>query len=380
MKLSRDAWLGIGILLALVLVTSLAAIQQTRDESQVPYTSTSSQPNGTLALKLWLTELGYKSADVSLSSFNPGSSTSVIFMIQPSVPVTAEEWRILDRWIEDGGSLILAGRNSVTDLAMQHFEFDISILSAQAPEISPALPLLKSPILESKVSLKTDFGMDTERTDFTPLMTAEGKPVALTFQQEKGRVILSTTPEAFTNLGLKDDSIAQMLLNLLAWTNIDGVVLFDEWHHGFQSAGIVGPSQFLRNTPGGHAVLFAVFTIFTALLLQGRSFGRPVPLKHEIKRRSPMEHVTAIANLNRKAGHRSEVAQQYHHRLKRHLGWRYRLDPSTSDDEFVEALAGYNPELDRESLLRVLKRLSQPMVNESELLELSAQAAKWMGS
>jgi hypothetical protein len=125
-------------------------------------------------------------------------------------------------------------------------------------------------------------------------------------------------------------------------------------------------------------VLFAVIAIFIALLLQGRSFGRPIPLKHEIKRRSPMEHVTAIANLNRKAGHRSEVAKQYHHRLKRHLGQRYRLDPSTNDEEYVEMLGGYNSQIDKESLLRLLKRLAQPTINESELLKLSAEASKWM--
>lgn len=379
MRLSRDAWLGIGILMALVIVTVLAAIQQTRDETQVPYTSTSSQPNGTRALRLWLDELGYDSDASPSSTFTPGREIKIIFMIQPSYSVTADEWRILDRWIEEGGTLILAGKNSVTDLAMAHFDFDVSALPVQAAEIAPALPLLKSPLLESKVALKTDFGIRTPREDFTPLMTAGARPVALTFRQEKGRVILSTTPEAFTNLGLKDEATARLILNLLAWTGGRGAVLFDEWHHGFRSADIVGPSQWLGSTPGGHAVLFGVFAVFIALLVQGRSFGRPVPLKHEIKRRGPMEHVTAIANLNRKAGHRSEVAKQYHRRLKRHLGQRYRLDPSTGDEEYVELLAGYNPAIDREALLRLLKRLSQPAVNDAELLKLSAEAAKWMG-
>jgi hypothetical protein len=371
--------LGIGILLALVLVIVFAAIQQTRDENQIPYTSISSQPNGTLALRLWLNELGFRSAETRSSSFEPGPGIDIIFMIQPSYSVTPDEWRILDRWIEEGGVLILAGKNGVTDLAMQHFDFDISLLSAQAAEIAPALPLLKSPILESKVALKTDFGIRTDRSDFTPLMTAGDRPVALIFPQEKGRVILSTTPEAFTNLGLKDETAARLILNLLAWNGEEGTMLFDEWHHGFRSAASVGPSRWLRSTPGGHAVLFSVFAVFIALILQGRAFGRPIPLRHEIKRRGPMEHVTAIANLSRKAGHRSEVAHQYHHRLKRHLGQRYRLDPSTRDEEYVDMLASYNPAIDKEALLRLLKRLSQPTVNEPELLKLSAEAARWMG-
>lgn len=378
MRLSRDAWMGIGILAALVLVTSFAAIQQTRQANDIPYTSTSSQPNGTMALSLWLEALGYQQADPYVSSFNPGTDIQIIFMIQPSVPVSEEEWRILDGWIDDGGVLVLAGRNGQTNLAMQHFEFDIMVLPARASEISPALPLLRSPILESRVVQQTDYALRTDRTDFTPLMTAGGMPSAVTFIQNNGRVLLTTTPEAFTNLGLKDESKAVMILNLLAWTGDKGRVLFDEWHHGIQSADIVGPTQFLWNTSGGHAILFAVFAIFGALLLQGRAFGRPVPLRHEIKRRTPMEHVTAIANLNRKAGHRSEVAKQYHHRLKRHLGQRYRLDPSTGDEDFVDTLSAYNPAIDKAELLHLLKRLSGPVVSETELVKLAADAATWM--
>jgi hypothetical protein len=245
-------------------------------------------------------------------------------------------------------------------------------------EITPALPLLKSPILETKVRSKIDRGIDGIRTDFTPLMTASGEVVLLSFPQGKGQVILSTTPDIFTNVELKNEDTARLILNLMAFVGEKGTVMFDEWHHGLQSEGIVGISQWLQNTPGGRAILFAVFVVFIALILQGRSFGRYVPLKHEIKRRGPMEHVTAIANLSRKAGHRSEVARQYHNRLKRHLGQRYRLDPSMNDKEYVEILAGYNSSIDKEELLRLLKQLSRSNISEAELLKLSAEASQWM--
>ncbi|MBI3170475.1 MAG: DUF4350 domain-containing protein [Chloroflexi bacterium] len=377
MKFSRDAWLGIGILLALVLVTTLAAFQRT-DETQIPYESASSQPNGTLALKLWLDELGYDTAVSSTLSFSPEAEIKTIFMIQPFVPVTDDEWRLLDQWLEQGGTLVIAGRNGVTNSVMQHFEFGYSYLTQTTEEIVPVLPLLKSPVLESKVKVRATLGIDTTRADFIPLMTANAQPVMLTFQQRQGRVILSSTPEIFTNLELKNETTAALILNLMAFTGTKGTVLFDEWHHGFQSEGVVGPAQWLKNTSGGHAVLFAVFAVFIALILQGRAFGRHIPLKHELKRRGPMEHVTAVANLNRKAGHRSEVAKQYHNRLKRHLGHRYRLDPSMKDEDYVEMLAGYNANIDKAELLRLLKHLSQVNISEADLLKLSAEAAKWM--
>ena len=37
---------------------------------------------------------------------------------------------------------------------------------------------------------------------------------------------------------------------------------------------IVGPQDWLRFTPAGHALLFTAVIVFLALLLQGRGFGR----------------------------------------------------------------------------------------------------------
>jgi len=376
-KLSRDTWLAIGILLVLVLVTSVAALQGT-DESELPYLSTSSAPSGTRAMSLWLNDLGYQTADAFSLSFAPDSDVDIIFIIQPIYPITPNEWKLLDQWVLQGGTLILAGTNPVTNEALNHFEFYFSYLPQQANEISPALPILRSPVIESKIDLVSNIGIASNRTDYTPLITAKGMPIMLTFQQGVGRVILSSAPKAFTNVELKNEPTATLVLNLLAVAGEKGTVLFDEWHRGFRSEGVVGLSQWLQQTSGGHAILFTVFAIFIALIAQGRQFGRPIPLKHELKRRGPMEHVTAIANLNRKAGHIKEVARQYHNRLKRHFGQRYRLDPSMSDEEYVEALAGYNSDVDKEKLLRLLKRLTHPDVNEAELLNLSAEAAQWM--
>ena len=380
MKLSRDAWLGIGILLALILVTSAAVLQKTR-EIEIPYISTSPAPNGTLAFKTWLDELGYSSVESPPPSFSPDKSIKTIYVIQPIELISESEWNLIDIWVQDGGVLVLAGDNLQTDIAMNHFGFSRAFLREEAVKALPVAPLLNSPTLVTEVSIKTLFGITTSsETDFTPLLSVSGSPVLLSFERGSGRVILSSTPYVFSNLALKDDRTAALVLNLIALTGQEGPVWFDEWHHGLQSENIVGPWQWLQNTPGGHAILFVVGTIFVALLLQGRTFGRPVPLPHEIKRRGPLEHVTAIANLNRKAGHRNEVLKEYHHRLKRHLGQRYRLDPSLSDEEYVDSLSQYNPSIEKDVLLKLLKNLSQRDVSEAELLKLASEATRWMNN
>jgi hypothetical protein len=156
-------------------------------------------------------------------------------------------------------------------------------------------------------------------------------------------------------------------------------VWFDEWHHGVQSGEqILGPTEFLRRTPVGRALLFVTFAVFIAFFLQGRGFGRPVPLPQEIKRRGALEHVTGIANLSRRAAHRSSVMMQYHNQLKRKLGQRYRLDPGMSDEEYVNTLAGYNPSLDKNELLNLLKRLKRTNLSETEMVHLAGEASKWI--
>jgi hypothetical protein len=69
---------------------------------------------------------------------------------------------------------------------------------------------------------------------------------------------------------------------------------------------------------------------------------------------------------------------QYHSQLKRKLGQRYRLDPGMDDEEYVNALAGYNPSLDKNELLNLLKRLRRTNLGESEMVHLAVEASKWI--
>jgi hypothetical protein len=185
--------------------------------------------------------------------------------------------------------------------------------------------------------------------------------------------------ESFANASLKKAGNPELVLNLLALAPPKGTVWFDEWHHGVRSgAEILGPAEFLRRTPIGRSLLFVVFAVFIAILIQGRGFGRPVPLPQEIKRRGALEHVTGIANLSRRAAHRPAVMLHYHQQLKRKLGQRYRLDSGMEDQEYANALAGYNPSLNKDELLNLLKRLQRKDVNEAEMVSLAAEASKWI--
>ena len=375
MRLSRDSWLAIGLVILLSVITVAAAYQQNKTQT-IPYLSTSTAPNGALALKLWLAELGYQPLEESPTVFEPPQNVKLILILEPLLLVSEREWDQLDEWIERGGTLILAGDGLPAAYAFDHFDFSMKYLDEPSDSLSAAAPLLLSPPQSDPAPVASNLYLASTRTDFVPLLTVDGHPIIVSFEQGEGRVILSTTAYPFSNRGLKEEATATLALNLIALSAQKGRAWLDDWHHGIQTTAIVGPGQWLRRTSAGHALLFVAGVIFFALILQGRAFGRPIPLQNEIKRRGPLEHVTAVANLNRKAGHRADVLHQYHSWVKRHLGGRYRLDPSLPDEEYVTQLAKYNPALEKEKLLHLLQRLNQKNVSEAEMVKLAEEASK----
>lgn len=377
-KLSRDSKLGIGLVLLLALVTALAATQQQTEEEYPVLSTLSSAPNGARALKLWVQELHYAVEEQALANFAPPENTSILFMLEPLFP-TEGELEAVDAWVEDGGTLIAIGEAYGMYSLIDHYEFYFDYLPASLGSPAMEAPLLLSPTPFELTNARVRLALASRRDDYVTLVTFHGQPVLVSFEEGKGRVILGTLAQSLTNAGLKQSGNPELVLNILALAREKGTIWFDEWHHGEQSGEqVLGPAEFLRSTPVGRSLLFVVVAVFSVLFLQGRGFGRPVPLPQEIRRRGALEHVTGIANLSRRAAHRSAVMMYYHDQIKRKLGQRYRLDPGMEDEQYIHTLAGYNPALDQNTLSNLLKRLKQRDISESELVQLAGEASKWI--
>jgi hypothetical protein len=379
MKLSRDSWLAIGLFVVLAILTVFAAIQQTQDEVPPPLVGSSTAPDGARALWLWLDELGYQLDDQALEVFRVPEEAEMMLMLEPVVGVTPGEWELIDKWVDDGGTLVLAGEGVAAAFAARHYGFTLAYLSAEATALAAQTPLFSSPPLTAPATVRSFAYFETERSDFAALLAVEGGPVAVSFEKGAGRVIVSATAYPFSNAGLKEPGNPALALNLISAARRSGAIWFDEWHHGLRStrADLAGPSDWLLVAPAGRSLLFVAVVIFLALLFSGRRFGRPVPLAKDITRRAPLEYITAIANLNRRAGHRRAVLRQYHHSLKRALGHRYRLPPTLPDPEYAARLASYNPACDEKALLGLLARLSRRNVSENEMIQLAEEVADW---
>ena len=376
--LARDAKLGIGLVVLLVLITAVAATQKETQKEYPVLSTLSSAPNGALALKLWVQELNYDVDAQVLAEFDPPEDASILFMLEPLFP-TEGEMESVDTWVEEGGTLIAIGEAYGMFSLIDHYEFFFDFLPANPEAPATDAPLLLSPSTFELTNAPVRVALDSQRDDYVTLVTYAGNPVLVSFEQGKGRVILGTLSQSLTNAGLKQGGNPELVLNILALAKKNGTIWFDEWHHGEQGGGqLLGPGEFLRSTPVGRSLLFVVFVVFIVLFLQGRGFGRPVPLPQEIKRRGALEHVTGIANLSRRAAHRSAVMMHYHDQIKRKLGHRYRLDPGMDDEQYTAKLSDYNPSIDRNELLNLLKRLKRKDVSETEMVHLAREAAKWI--
>lgn len=379
MKIARDTWLGIALLLILVLATLLAALQQSGETSLPPLTSLSAQPDGARALRLWLKYLGYQVGGEGQSSFEIPEETAVVLILEPLTSVLDEEWRTIDSFVQRGGLLILAGHGSGTQLSAQHFDSHITWNPERIPSASLQSPLLHSPPIEMLVNVSTSYYLETDRTDAVTLLASANLPITITFPQGSGRVVLSSAVFPFTNAGLKVQGNPNYVLNFFPGSDPKGTVWFDEWHHGLrvEERVVLGTESWLRYTPAGQSLIYFAVVVFLYLVLRGKRFGRPIPLPQTRRRRTPLEYITAMANLSRRAGHRTPTLRRYEHWLKRNLGKRYHIDPKLEDEVYVERLFQFDPDLNREELDHLLTRLKDRNVTETEFVQLGAQAARW---
>lgn len=379
-RLSRDSWLALLLIVLFTAVTALAILQETRANQQAPpLASFSSQPDGARALWLYLEQMGVAVRNPTLDDFTISSAYDVLLLLAPQTAVTPPEWRVIEGWVEQGGTLILVGDDFFTNQALDYFGFRLSYTGDEATAVFPQTPLLTTPPLPADAALTTTYALQSSRDDYvTHYATADGRPVVVSWAQGDGRIIVSANPTPFTNAGLSAANNAAWVLALLNAAGAPQVVFFDEWHHGVRGGAVaVTAGNWLQRTPGGRALLYAVLVLFVGLVLQGRIFGRPLPLPQTLTRRAPLEYISGIANLSRRAGHRTAVLQDYHLRLKRDLGFRYRLNPTLPDAEFVARLAEFDTAVDPQALLTLLHQL-QTARTEHEMVQAAAAATAVM--
>jgi hypothetical protein len=281
-------------------------------------------PPGALALYLTLQEIGIP-VERRLTSWTEGDPLAPpLALLAPTQMLTPLEVEALVEWVEEGGSLIYAAQHGDTLLAA----LGLVLHPLGEPGSGPARPQPHpwTAGIDSVPGFRWAFA-DTSQAlvdrQAIPLLAAEdGAPVVVYLPRGQGRVVAWSDVDPLVNQRLRQSGAAVLFGRVaVALTAEEEALVFDEFHHGYrEGAGVaVTVLRFLRDTGPGRMVLQMGVAGLGLLLLMGRRFGEPHP-PPSARRRSPLEHVEALAGAYRQGGARATARRQVIAGLARRLG------------------------------------------------------------
>jgi hypothetical protein len=167
------------------------------------------------------------------------------------------------------------------------------------------------------------------------LRTREDAVTALVIPVGAGRVVAFSDAAVLNNEQLRDGGAAVLFARVAHDALAAGGVLsFDEFHHGYREGGLVSAVRgFLTGTGMGRALLQGAVALLLLLLLAAHRFGSPRQ-EADHRRRSPLEHVEAVAGAYRRANALRTTRRLLLRGLERRLGRRVQH----ADEPLLESL------------------------------------------
>jgi hypothetical protein len=350
----RDTWLVVLLLAVIVLLAALAGTTADPDDREDPRASTwVRSSDGAAALYWTLQELRVPVRRRTGAFLDADSLRGVVAVLAPTEAPSAEEMSALAEHVRGGGTLVyVPGPYEVRGPAMDTLGLSPRWLQGASPwgaggrPARPARPHAWTAGVDSVRGFQRVFH-DTSAALRAPgaetLLAVDGSPAVLTWRMGEGRVIAFADGQPLRNGQLRESGAAVVFARAAADAAQGDTVWFDEYHHGFgTSAGFL--SGMLRHArrvlPTG---LWVQLLAALGLLLwgAGRRFGAPL-LPPPLRRRSPLEHVEALAGAYRQAGARRTARRLVVAGLARRLGRRAPADEA-AQAEMLGRMARQSP-------------------------------------
>ena len=394
MRPRLELGLAAGLLLALgvgaVALGSRRAANADRDQRRSTYLAT---PSGTRAWAEALGRLGvrverYRRPSLSLG---PLDRTAVFAVIGPARGLDGPEGAHLAELQSD---LLLAGRGTESAMTCLGYRIagrrgDTAALKAPADAEQRPMPRARAELVRHLATTVVDSSdtYDGQRTTCTVplpsrvdtlLRTLNDRPVALRLGYADGReVTLVADDRLFRNQTLRSTAAGPIVLGLV--TPRYRRLVVDEFDQGFptSSGSLAGATlQWSVRSPWGWVVWQLVAAGVIGLIASGIRFG---PARSAIlrRRRSPLEHVRALATaLAAARGHETAVRLMVQG-LRRRLSRAGRAVPADLDRWLAGLAPSLRTERGRQALATLTAIHHRPPSSEGVLEAANAVETLW---
>ena len=166
------------------------------------------------------------------------------------------------------------------------------------------------------------------------------RPLLIDYPHGQGRIILLGDPYIFANGGISLKDNLQLAINVVDARprgESTGLIAFDEYHQGRGTTRNEFAAYF-SGTPVLPLVGQLVLLILLILWTRGRRFARAVPLV-QVDRRSALEFVASMAELQRRAGAFDLALENIYARTRRVLARYAGTDYNSSRTEIASRVA-----------------------------------------
>lgn len=307
---------GIGVLLAVFGTRVPGQVQDTRTSTLVP------DPDGSQAVYETLAELGIpvkrrRSAFFTLE--DERSPMAALAVIAPRRELMGEELTEVVHYVQRGGMVIAVGEaggiTSCVGLAAPRADSGwvsdgffggvgrpvaVRERGWDLPPVRRVLKPWEPPKEFPQIAQRflDDAGcreLEAARAD-TVLEAMDGRAVIVRLHYPQGgEVLVVAEPGLFRNRAWRDTEVAYYLTPLLA-PDRRGALVWDEYHQGFddESGATAALFDWIKETPVGWALLQIAAVALLWIAVKSVRFG-PALAVIERRRRSPLEHVEALA-------------------------------------------------------------------------------------
>ena len=342
------------IVIAVVLAVLMSQEQKGIEGIKIRGTTFSKKGGGYRILYTWLKQNGVETSRWERSYKSLPADATVLVVVEPSIGLESGEFDALEAWIDQGGALVLIASpaSSIAErLGLEAEERPFREMLDDKP-----VTVYPGPFTKGVESLSSEalFGVSSGDPDsVSHILLSDDAALLLELPMDEGRALIVADPIMFDNKHLHEKDNARLADNLIFQTGKDGLVLFDEYHHGYGRVSSI--FEYFRNSALFPIFVQVLIVLFVLWLHWGRRFGSPRPIP-ENRRRSVMEYVQALSGLLQRASARKTALESVLNWMKKEAGANLidRDDRFRRTVQSVEkALENPNPPSERELLSAV---------------------------